>query len=43
MFMRLYKDVVLNGTNPTMLYAYGGFNISITPSFSVTWLVIIVI
>ena len=34
MFIVHKKGVKLDGNNPTMLYAYGGFNIPLTPSFS---------
>ncbi|MFK8289398.1 prolyl oligopeptidase family protein [Capnocytophaga canimorsus] len=30
------KGLKLDGKNPTILYGYGGFNVSLTPSFSVT-------
>lgn len=30
------KGVKLDGSNPTMLYGYGGFNVSLTPSFGVS-------
>ena len=39
MFITHRKGLVLDGNNPTYLYGYGGFNISITPSFSVRPLV----
>jgi prolyl oligopeptidase len=35
MIITYKKGVELNGKNPTMLYGYGGFNVSLTPSFSV--------
>ncbi|MDQ6689519.1 MAG: prolyl oligopeptidase family serine peptidase, partial [Gemmatimonadota bacterium] len=34
MFITSKKGLVLDGNNPTLLYAYGGFNISETPGFS---------
>ncbi|MCZ2101192.1 MAG: prolyl oligopeptidase family serine peptidase [Chitinophagales bacterium] len=36
MMITYKKGIKLDGTNPTILYGYGGFNISLTPSFSVT-------
>jgi prolyl oligopeptidase len=39
MFLTARKGVKLDGNNPTMLYGYGGFDISLTPSFSVSNLV----
>ncbi|HMQ05094.1 MAG TPA: prolyl oligopeptidase family serine peptidase [Pyrinomonadaceae bacterium] len=35
MFVTHKKGLKLDGTNPTILYGYGGFNISQTPGFSV--------
>ncbi|MDX9736407.1 MAG: prolyl oligopeptidase family serine peptidase, partial [Thermoanaerobaculia bacterium] len=36
MFVIHKKGLKLDGSNPTLLYAYGGFNVSQTPSFSAT-------
>jgi prolyl oligopeptidase len=36
MFIVHRKGLKLDGQNPTYLYAYGGFNVSLTPGFSVT-------
>ncbi len=36
MFITVKKGLKLDGNRPTLLYGYGGFDISITPRFSVT-------
>lgn len=33
-FMVAREDIALDGSNPTLLYGYGGFEISLTPSYS---------
>jgi len=39
MFITHKKDIQLNGKNPTYLYGYGGFNVSLKPTFSVNNLI----
>lgn len=39
MFITHKKGLKLDGNNPTYLYAYGGFNVSLTPAFSISNLV----
>lgn len=35
-FLTYQKGLKLNGNNPVLLYGYGGFNIPMTPGFSIT-------
>lgn len=39
MIITYKKGVQMNGKNPTLLYGYGGFNVSLTPRFSISNLV----
>ncbi len=39
MFLVHKKGIKLDGQNPTLLYGYGGFNVSLTPAFSVSRMV----
>jgi prolyl oligopeptidase len=36
MIITYKKGTKLNGKNPTILYGYGGFNVSLTPAFSIS-------
>jgi len=36
MIITYKKGMTLNGKNPTILYGYGGFNVSLTPAFGIT-------
>ena len=41
MFIVHKRDLILNGENPTYLYAYGGFNVNMTPSFSTSRIILL--
>jgi len=41
MIITYKKGITMDGSNPTMLYGYGGFNISLTPTFSVANIILL--
>ena len=41
MFIVHKKGIAMDGNNPCYLYAYGGFNISLTPTFSASRLILL--
>lgn len=41
MIITYKKGLELNGNNPTLLYAYGGFSVSITPYFSTSAIILL--
>jgi len=41
MFLFHKKNIKLDGKNPVLLYGYGGFNVSLTPSFSTSRLLFV--
>ncbi|WP_221410200.1 prolyl oligopeptidase family serine peptidase [Albibacterium bauzanense] len=41
MIITYKKGIELNGHNPTLLYGYGGFNVSLTPTFSVSNIILL--
>lgn len=41
MIITYKKGTVLNGENPLMLYAYGGFGVSLTPAFSTSNIILL--
>jgi prolyl oligopeptidase len=41
MIITYKKGLTLNSKNPTLLYAYGGFNSSVTPSFSTSNIILL--
>ncbi len=41
MIITYKKGMEMNGKNPTLLYAYGGFNVSLTPAFSTSTIILL--